>query len=183
MFGVAQVGSLSELALLDKFKEANPYNLLLARQVLNRTPAIEGVEGRPWYEPVSDLSLILTYLGVLQMIKIRPSPDKLAGIRNLSKIKKQIIQMLGDFGDFVIPRGTLLLEFEHLLFNRSKDEYWNFDFSTQVGNAKDITWFKSKLSSRAYTALEKLYNALKDKKEELTGTTEKYFKELGYSKY
>jgi hypothetical protein len=182
MFGVTQVSSLSELAINQKFKQANPYNLLLARQVLNRTPAIEGVEGRPWYEPVSDLSLILTYLGVLQMIKIRPSPDKLAGIRNLSKIKKQIIQMLGDFVDFVIPRGTLLLEFEHLLFGRTKDEYWDYDFSDQVGNAKDITWFKSKLSSRAYGSLEKLYNALKEKKDELTEVTEVYFKELGYPK-
>jgi len=183
MFGVTQVGSLSELALSEKFKNANPYNLLLARQVLNRTPAIEGVEGRPWYEPVSDLSLILTYLGVLQMIKIRPSPDKLAGIRNLSKIKKQIIQMLGDFGDFVIPRGTLLLEFEYLLFKRTKDEYWDYDFSDQVGNAKDITWFKSKLSSRAYSSLEKLYKALEEKKDELTQITETYFKELGYPKH
>ena len=180
MFGVTQVSSLSQLALVDKFKQASPYNLLLARQVLNRTPAIEGVEGRPWYEPVSDLSLILTYLGILQVIKIRPNPNKLAGIRNLSKIKRQIINMLEGFGDYIIPRGTLLLEFEYLLTGKSKDEYWDFDFSDQVGNAKDITWFKSKISSRAYTALEKLYNALKDKMDELNEITATYFKELGY---
>jgi hypothetical protein len=181
MFGVTQVSSLSQLALIEKFKQASPYNLMLARQVLNRTPAIEGVEGRPWYEPVSDLSLILTYLGILQVIKIRPSPNKLAGIRNLSKIKRQIISMLDNFGDYIIPRGTLLLEFEYLLTGRTKDEYWDYDFSDQVGNAKDITWFKSKVSSRAYAALEKLYNALKDGKlDELAKTTEQYFKDLGY---
>ena len=180
MFGVTQVSSLSQLALLEKFKQASPYNLLLARQVLNRTPAIEGVEGRPWYEPVSDLSLIMTFLGILQVIKIRPSPNKLAGIRNLSKIKRQIINMLEGFGDYIIPRGTLLLEFEYLITGRTKDEYWNYDFSDQVGNAKDITWFKSKLSSRAYTALEKLYYAIKDKLDELDNETKMFFKELGY---
>jgi hypothetical protein len=180
MFGVTQVSSLSQLALVDKFKYANPYNLMLARQVLNRTPAIEGVEGRPWYEPVSDLSLILTYLGILQVIKIRPSPNKLAGIRNLSKIKKQIVSMLDNFGDFIFPRGTLLLELEYLLTGKTKDEYWDYDFSDQVGNAKDITWFKSKLGSRAYAVLEKLFNALKDNLENLREQTETYFKELGY---
>ncbi|WP_157058710.1 hypothetical protein [Ignicoccus islandicus] len=180
MIAVTRAASLSEVALMEKFRRANPYNLLLARQVLNRTPAIEGVEGRPWYEPISDLSLILTYLGILQVVKIRPSPDKLAGIRNLSKIRKQIIQMLDDFGDYVLPRGTLLLELEYLIFNRTKDEYWDFDFSDYVGNAKDISWFKSKVSSRAYIALEKFYNLMVEKKDELTEVSKSYFEELGY---
>ncbi len=180
MIAVTQASSLSDVALLEKFRRANPYNLLLARQVLNRTPAIEGVEGRPWYEPISDLSLILTYLGILQVVKIRPSPDKLAGIRNLSKIRKQIIQMLDDFGDYILPRGTLLLELEYLIFNRTKDEYWDFDFSEYVGNAKDVTWFKSKVSSRAYMVLEKFYNMMNEKKGELAEVTESYFRELGY---
>ena len=179
MFGVTQVSSLSELALMEKFKNANPYNLLLARQVINRTPAIKGVEGRPWYEPVSDLSLVLTYLGILQVIKIRPNPNKLAGIRNLSKIKRQIVGMLDKFGDYIIPRGTLLLEYEYLLTGQSKDEYWDYDFSDQVGNAKDITWFKSKLPAKAYMALEKLYDKLKENLPKLREETEVYFKELG----
>ncbi len=183
MFGVIKVTTLTELAMDEKFQKSNTYDLILARQVLNRSPAPEVTAGRAWYDPISDLSAILAYLGVLQVVKIRSSTNKLAGIRNLSKIKRQILTMLDNFSDYIIPRGTLILEFEYLLHDgqKTKDEYWGIDYVNElhVGSAKDITWFKSKLNARAYSALEKLYMALKDKMDEIEDAMKYYFNELG----
>ncbi len=163
--------SIIDIALDEKFRSANAYNMVLSGQVLFRAHAqhmIAGGKGRPWYEPFSDLSGIVALLGALQAAKIRPNPDKILGIRVLSKIKKQALKLVDPYGDYMLPRGTLVLELDKLINEREEDPLTGLKYETLgVGMAKDITWFKGKIPSRAYNALEAIAKAVKEKRDEI----------------
>ncbi len=170
--------SIIDIALNEKFRGASAYNTVLSGQVLLRASAeqmLASGRGRPWYEPFSDLSGIVALLGALQAAKIRPQPDKILGIRVLSKIKKQVLKLVDPYGDYMLPRGTLVLELDKLINEREEDLLTGFKYeSLGVGMAKDITWFRGKIPSRAYNALEAIVKAVKEKRDEI----EKELKEL-----
>ncbi len=166
-----EVESVVDIALDERFKKASAYNLVLSGQALLRA-AVENIpaggKGRPWYEPFSDLSGIIALLGALQVAKIRPLPNKILGIRSLSKIKKQVLKLVDPYGDYMLPRGTLVLEIDRLVNEREEDPVTGRKYEELgVGMAKDATWFRGKVPSRAYTVLEKVTNAVKEKKEEI----------------
>jgi len=163
--------SIIDIALNEKFRSASAYNTVLSGQVLLRAAAeqmLASGRGRPWYEPFSDLSGIVALLGALQAAKIRPSPDKILGIRVLSKIKKQVLKLVDPYGDYMLPRGTLVLELDKLINEREEDPLTGLKYdSIGVGMAKDITWFRGKIPSRAYNALEAIAKAVKEKRDEI----------------
>ena len=163
--------SIIDIALDERFRGASAYNTVLSGQVLLRASAehmIAGGKGRPWYEPFSDLSGIVALLGALQAAKIRPQPDKILGIRVLSKIRKQALKLVDPYGDYMLPRGTLVLELDRLINGREEDPLTGLKYeSIGVGMAKDITWFKGKITSRAYSALEAIYNAVKENRDKI----------------
>ncbi len=161
-----------ELSRDKVFREGLVYNRVLAAQVTIRSVTVSG-ENRAWYEPVSDLSGIVAFLGVLQVAKIRPGPNKLLGLRMLSKIKERLT---GDYGEYILPRGTLLFDFEHVLTGRSVDERVGVNFEElRVGIAKDLAWFRGKVETRIYSILETLYNTLHEKWGELEEETVRLF--------
>jgi hypothetical protein len=167
LFHGSEAPSIVELAKRDSFRKGLVYNAVLAAQVLLRAAA-EPEAGKPWFSPVSDLSGIIAFLGVLQVAKIRPSQDRLLGVRTLSKIKGRLRQQEVVYSEYLLTRGTLLLEYEKLVTGRERDEVVGVDYEAySVGMAKDITWFKGKVSSRAYTVLETLYPALREKWREI----------------
>ena len=158
LFKGSEVSSLVELARREEFSKGLVYNAVLAAQVVLRSVGLE--QGRPWYEPVSDLSGIIAFLGALQVAKVRPSQDKLLGLRVLSKIKRRVAAQ-ETYGEYLLPRGTLLLEYEKLVTGRERDEKTGVDYEKlNVGMARDIEWFKSKVSTRAYSVLSKLLPVL-----------------------
>ncbi len=166
-----EVESVVDIALDERFKKASAYNLVLSGQALLRAAA-EGIpaggKGRPWYEPFSDLSGIIALLGALQVAKIRPVPNKILGIRTLSKIKKQVLKLVDPYGDYMLPRGTLALEIDRLVNEREEDPVTGVKYENiGVGMAKDITWFRGKVPSRAYTVLERVVKAVKEKRDEI----------------
>ncbi len=162
LFHGSEVATIVELAKREGFRKGLVYNTVLAAQVLLRAAGEEA--GRPWFLPVSDLSGIVAFLGALQVAKIRPQQDRLLGVRTLSKIKKRITQQEVVYSDYLLTRGVLLLEYEKLVTGREKDELVGIDYSAyNVGIAKDISWFKGKVSARAYSALEALYPVLREK--------------------
>ena len=166
-----QSESIIDIALNEKFRGANAYNTVLSGQALLRASAehmVVGGKGRPWYEPFSDLSGIVALLGALQAAKIRPSPEKILGIRVLSKIKKQVLKLVDPYGDFMLPRGTLVLELDKLVNEREEDPLTGLKYEEiGVGMARDITWFKGKIPSRAYNVLESIYKAVKEKRDDI----------------
>jgi len=166
-----QSESIVDIALDNRFRNANAYNMVLSGQALLRASAqhiVAGGKGRPWYEPFSDLSGIVALLGALQAAKIRPSPDKILGIRVLSKIKKQVLKLVDPYGDYMLPRGTLVLELDKLINNREQDPLTQLKYDDiGVGMAKDITWFKGKIPSRAYNALEAITRKVKENKSQI----------------
>ncbi|MET1101968.1 MAG: hypothetical protein ABWW69_05795 [Pyrodictiaceae archaeon] len=172
---VLMVGSESEsiidIALNEKFKSASAYNLVLSGQALLRAASegvIAGGKGRPWYEPFSDLSGIIALLGALQVAKIRPSPNRILGIRALSKIKKQVLKLVDPYGDYMLPRGTLVLEIDRLVNEREEDPLTGLKYETLgVGMAKDANWFKGKVSGRAFNILSTLIPEVKEKREDI----------------
>ncbi len=158
LFHGSEASSLVELARSEKFRKSMVYNAVLGSQVLLRAIDIE--QGRPWYEPVSDLSGVIAFLGALQVAKIRPQQDKLLGLRVLSKIKSRVATQEA-YGEYLLPRGTLLLEYEKLVTRRERDERTGVDYQAlNVGMARDVSWFRGKVSSRAYTILEMLLPVL-----------------------
>ncbi len=163
---------LMSLASDEVFRAGLVYNRVLAAQVGIRTVTVEP-ENKAWYEPVSDLSGIIAFLGMLQVAKIRPSPNRLLGLRMLSKIKERLS---GDYGDYILPRGTLLFDFEHVVTGRTVDERVKISFEElRVGIAKDLSWFRGKVETRVYSILETLYNTLRDKWENLEQETLKMY--------
>ncbi len=171
--------SIIDIALDERFKKAYAYNTVLSGQALMRASAeqmVAGGRGRPWYEPFSDLSGIVALLGALQVAKIRPSPDKILGIRVLSKIKKQVLKLVDPYGDYMLARGTLVLELDKLINEREEDPVVGVKYEKLgVGMAKDISWFRGKIPSRAYTALEAVAKAVKEKREEIRKELEQLF--------
>ncbi len=168
LFCGLDAGSLVDLAKDERFRKASAYNILLAEQVIIRAGGAQSGKGRPWYEPISDLSGIVALLGALQVVKVRPTPDKLLGLRTLSKIKKKLIGSLGLLGDYILPRGTLVLEMDRIITGREEDPLTGVKYEKlNVGMAKDAAWFRGKVTSRAYAALEKAIKAVKEKKDEI----------------
>jgi len=171
LFVGSESESIIDIALDERFRKACGYNLALSGQTLMRAaaeamPAVG--KGRPWYEPFSDLSGIIALLGALQSAKIRPTPEKILGIRALSKIKKQVLKLVDPYGDYMLPRGTLVLELDRLINEREEDPLTGIPYEKLgVGMAKDTTWFKGKIPSRAYLVLESVVKAVKEKREEI----------------
>ncbi len=168
-----QEESILGIALNEKFRSASAYNTVLAGQVLLRAK-LEGVTatggGRPWYEPFSDLSGIIAMLGTLQTAKIRPDPKRILGIRSLSKIKRNVLKLIDPYGDYMLPRGTLVLEIDGLIHERDSDPLTGLSYEKYgVGAARErgIVWFRGKVPGRAYNALSKIIPAVKEKKDEI----------------
>jgi len=171
LFVGSKSGSIVNIALDERFRKACGYNLALSGQTLMRAAA-ESLppvgKGRPWYEPFSDLSGIIALLGALQSAKIRPTPERILGIRALSKIKKQVLKLVDPYGDYMLPRGTLVLELDRLINGREEDPLTGITYEELgVGMAKDTSWFKGKIPSRAYLVLESVVKAVKEKRDEI----------------
>jgi len=179
LFVGSNAESIIDIALEEKFKKASAYNTVLSGQVLLRASAEQmpaGGRGRPWYEPFSDLSGIVALLGALQVAKIRPSPEKILGIRILSKIKKQVLKLVDPYGDYMLARGTLVLEIDKLVNEREEDPLTGIKYdSIGVGMAKDVSWFRGKIPSRAYNALEAVVKAVKEKRDEIKAELDQLF--------
>lgn len=171
LFVAHNSGSIIDIALNEKFRSANPYNVALSGQVLLRASAehvAATAKGKPWYEPFSDISGIVAILGALQAAKIRPSPDKVLGIRVLSKIKRQVLKLVDPYGDYMLPRGTLVLELDKIINDREVDPLTGLKYEElNAGMAKDVTWFKGKIPSRAYNILEATVKAVREKRDEI----------------
>ncbi len=171
LFVGSEAESIMDIALDDRFRKASAYNLALSGQTLMRAAATgipAGGKGRPWYEPFSDLSGIIALLGALQAAKIRPVPNRILGIRALSKIKRQVLKLVDPYGDYMLPRGTLALELDRLINEREEDPLTGKKYEDLgVGMAKDVTWFRGKIPSRAYLVLESIVKAVKEKREEI----------------
>lgn len=163
--------SIVDITLNEKFRSASAYNMVLSGQALLRASAehlVAGARGKPWYEPFSDLSGIVALLGALQSAKIRPTPDKILGIRVLSKIKRQVLKLVDPYGDYMLPRGTLVLELDKIVNEREEDPLTGLKYEELgAGMAKDVAWFKGKIPSRAYSVLEAVVKAIKEKKDEI----------------
>lgn len=163
--------SIIDIALDDRFRKASAYDLVLSGQALMRAAAegiVAGGKGRPWYEPFSDLSGIVAFLGALQVAKIRPTPEKILGIRALSKIKRQVLKLVDPYGDYMLPRGTLVLEIDRLVNEREEDLLTGTSYEKLgVGMAKDVSWFKGKIPSRAYLVLESVVKAVKENRDDI----------------
>ncbi|AEM38938.1 hypothetical protein Pyrfu_1070 [Pyrolobus fumarii 1A] len=173
LFKGTEAGNILDLAKREDFRKGLVYNTVLSAQVLLRSGGVEA--GKPWFEPISDLSGIIAFLGTLQVAKIRPNPNKLLGLRVLSKIKRRLA-MHETYGEYVLPRGTLLLEFEKLVTGRDRDEKVGVDYEAlNVGMAKDVSWFRGKVSSRTYMVLERLLPALKERWGEIEEVVYKTF--------
>ena len=173
------VQSVVDIALDDRFKKGSAYNLVLSGQALLRAAA-EGIpaggKGRPWYEPFSDLSGIIALLGALQVAKIRPMPERILGIRTLSKIKKQVLKLVDPYGDYMLPRGTLVLEIDRLINEREEDPLTGTKYEELgVGMAKDIAWFRGKVPSRAYSVLERVIKAVRERRDEIVKEFDQLF--------
>ena len=186
LFAGSNAESIVDIALNEAFKKAYAYNTVLSGQVLLRATAeqmLAGGKGRPWYEPFSDLSGIVALLGALQVAKIRPSPDKILGIRILSKIKKQVLKLVDPYGDYMLARGTLVLELDHIINERKEDPLTGLKYDQLGVGATDVSWFKGKIPSRAYTALEAVVKAVKEKREEIQKELNELFNlTFGYTK-
>jgi len=173
--------SIVDIALNDKFRKASAYNTALSGQALLRAQA-EGITagggGRPWYDPFSDLSGIIAMLGALQVAKIRPTPNKLLGIRALSKIKRQVLKLIDPYGDYILPRGTLVLELDGIIQEREKDPLTGVSYEKLgVGMAREkgVVWFRGKVFGRAYNTLSRIIPAAKEKREEIEKELEEFF--------
>ncbi len=175
---VLMIGSMEEsivgIALNKKFRDASAYNIALSGQALLRA-SMEGMTaaggGRPWYEPFGDLSGIIALLGALQVAKIRPSSNRIIGIRALSKIRRQVLKLIDPYGEYMLPRGTLVLELDGLIHERDTDPLTGLNYEKLgVGMAKErgVAWFRGKVPGRAFNALSKVVPALKENKEEIS---------------
>ncbi|MET1128092.1 MAG: hypothetical protein ABWW70_02095, partial [Thermoproteota archaeon] len=65
-------------------------------------------------------------------------------------------------------RGTLVLELDRIVNGRASDELTGFDYRRILGDErKDLPWFRTKLTSRTYTILERVVKSLKQRREEI----------------
>ena len=167
LFRGAHASSIVELARDEKFRSLLVYNRILAAQVLLRSSMVEE-PGKPWFNPISDLSGIIAFLAVLQVAKIRPSANQLLDVRKLSKISEKISKQSIVYSEYMLTRGVLLLEYEKLVTGREEDPYLGFTYEElNIGMARDVNWFRGKVSPRAFAALNTLYPTLRSKWSEI----------------
>ncbi len=149
--------------------DADIVSRALGIQVLNRNKLV-GLErsttNRPWYEPISDISGIIALLAALQVVKIKPKHGKLIGLRYQSRLKREITISGGIYADYILPRGSMIIELDWLVNKRIRDELTGVDYSEFGGVvSKSIEWFKSKLPYLAYSSLEKVVTVISNSRE------------------
>ncbi|GEM_PF-3104590 len=132
----------------------------LGIQVVNRNKLIgisRSTTSKPWYEPISDISGIIALLAALQIVKIRPRNGKLIGLRYQSRLRREIMVSGGVYGDYILPRGSMIIELDWLVNRHSRDELTGVDYSEFGGVVStSIDWFKSKLPYLAFSSLKKV---------------------------